>query len=41
MFGDAKVKLSGLMCNGAELAVPLVVDVEVGQNWERAHEICT
>ncbi|MBS4097267.1 MAG: DNA polymerase I [Sulfuricella sp.] len=32
-----KTELPGLMCNVAELAVPLVVDVGVGPNWERAH----
>jgi DNA polymerase I len=32
-----KAELPGLMCNVAQLAVPLVVDVGVGPNWERAH----
>ncbi len=30
-------ELPGLMCNVAQLAVPLVVDVGVGPNWEQAH----
>ncbi len=32
-----KTELPGLMCNVAQLAVPLAVDVGVGPNWERAH----
>jgi DNA polymerase-1 len=32
-----KQELPGLMCNVAELAVPLVVEVGVGPNWEKAH----
>ncbi|GAO36007.1 DNA polymerase I [Sulfuricella sp. T08] len=30
-------ELPGLMCGVAQLAVPLVVDVGIGPNWERAH----
>jgi len=30
-------RLPGLMTGVAELAVPLVVDVGVGANWEQAH----
>jgi len=30
-------ELPGLMCGVARLAVPLVVDVGVGPNWEQAH----
>ena len=30
-------KLPGLMCNVAELKVPLVVGLGVGANWEAAH----
>jgi len=30
-------ELPGLMCGVAQLAVPLVVDVGVGPNWEQAH----
>ncbi len=32
-----KRELPGLMCGVARLAVPLVVDVGVGPNWEQAH----
>jgi DNA polymerase-1 len=32
-----KKKLSRLMCGVAELAVPLVVDVGSGPNWDKAH----
>ena len=32
-----KRELPGLMCGVAELAVPLVVDVGVGPNWDKAH----
>jgi DNA polymerase I len=32
-----KRELPGLMCGVAELAVPLVVDVGVGANWDKAH----
>ncbi|HEV2009261.1 MAG TPA: DNA polymerase, partial [Burkholderiales bacterium] len=32
-----KNKLRELMCGVAKLAVPLVVDVGVGPNWEKAH----
>jgi len=32
-----KKKLPGLMCGVAELAVPLVVDLGVGPNWDKAH----
>ncbi|MEN6630521.1 MAG: DNA polymerase, partial [Sulfuricella sp.] len=30
-------ELPGLMCNVASLAVPLVVDLGAGPNWEQAH----
>src|SRR5208282_427545 len=30
-------KLPRLMCNVAQLSVPLVVDVGVGPNWDQAH----
>ena len=30
-------KLPGLMCNVAQMAVPLVAEVGVGPNWEQAH----
>jgi DNA polymerase-1 len=30
-------ELPGLMCDVARLAVPLVVDMGVGPNWEQAH----
>ena len=32
-----KNKLPELMCGVAKLAVPLVVDVGVGPNWDKAH----
>jgi len=32
-----KRELPGLMCNVAELAVPLAVEVGVGPNWDKAH----
>jgi DNA polymerase-1 len=32
-----KEKLPQLMCGVAELAVPLVVDLGVGPNWDKAH----
>jgi len=34
---EIRIELPKLMCNVAELAVPLAVDVGVGPNWERAH----
>jgi DNA polymerase-1 len=30
-------QVTDLMCAAAELSVPLVVDVGVGQNWDEAH----
>ena len=32
-----QAKLPGLMCNVAELRVPLVVSIGIGDNWEEAH----
>jgi DNA polymerase-1 len=32
-----KQELPGLMCNVAALAVPLVVEVGIGPNWDKAH----
>jgi DNA polymerase-1 len=32
-----KDKLPGLMCNVAQLKVPLEVGLGVGKNWEAAH----
>ena len=32
-----KDALPGLMCNVAQLRVPLVAEVGVGKNWEQAH----
>jgi DNA polymerase-1 len=32
-----KRALPGLMCSVAELSVPLLVDVGVGPNWDKAH----
>ena len=32
-----QAKLPGLMCNVAELKVPLVVSIGIGDNWEEAH----
>jgi DNA polymerase-1 len=32
-----RAELPGLMCGVAQLAVPLVVDVGAGANWEQAH----
>jgi DNA polymerase-1 len=34
---DCIAKIRGLMCAAAELAVPLVVDVGVGGDWDAAH----
>jgi len=31
------VKIRGLMCSAADLNVPLVVDVGIGDNWDEAH----
>jgi len=32
-----KETLPRLMCHVADLAVPLVVDIGVGANWDEAH----
>ncbi len=32
-----QAKLPGLMCNVAELKVPLIVSIGIGDNWEEAH----
>jgi DNA polymerase-1 len=32
-----KASLPGLMCNVAELKVPLKIEAGVGPNWEAAH----
>ena len=32
-----QAKLPGLMCNVAQLKVPLVVSIGIGDNWEEAH----
>jgi DNA polymerase-1 len=32
-----KQKLPQLMCNVAELKVPLLVEMGVGRNWDEAH----
>lgn len=34
---DAQEKIQSLMCNAAQLAVPLVIDIGVGNNWDEAH----
>ena len=34
---SVKEALPRLMCNVAELRVPLVAEVGVGKNWEQAH----
>ncbi|MDP3688383.1 MAG: DNA polymerase I, partial [Sulfurimicrobium sp.] len=36
-LAEVRRALPGLMCNVAELAVPLVVEVGEGANWEQAH----
>ena len=33
----AKENIGQLMSNAAELAIPLVVDIGVGDNWDEAH----
>ncbi|MEZ7984772.1 MAG: DNA polymerase, partial [Pseudomonadales bacterium] len=33
----AKEKIGQLMSNAADLAVPLIVDIGVGDNWDEAH----
>jgi DNA polymerase-1 len=32
-----KEKLPGLMCNVADLNVPLLVELGSGKNWDEAH----
>jgi len=32
-----KAKLPDLMCNVAQLKVPLLVSIGIGDNWEEAH----
>ena len=34
---DCVVNIKNIMCAAAELNVPLVVDVGVGDNWDEAH----
>jgi DNA polymerase-1 len=34
---DVRDRVTELMCNAAKLAVPLKVDVGVGDNWDEAH----
>jgi DNA polymerase-1 len=34
---DAAVEIQTLMCHAAEMAVPLLVEVGVGGNWDEAH----
>jgi DNA polymerase-1 len=34
---DCTAKIKDLMCAAAELNVPLVVDVGIGENWDEAH----
>ena len=33
----AKENINRLMANAAELDIPLVVDIGVGDNWDEAH----
>jgi DNA polymerase-1 len=34
---DCILNIKNIMCSAAELNVPLVVDVGVGENWDEAH----
>jgi DNA polymerase-1 len=34
---DCVLNIKRIMCAAAELTVPLVVDVGVGENWDEAH----
>jgi DNA polymerase-1 len=34
---DCILNIKNIMCGAAELNVPLVVDVGVGENWDEAH----
>jgi DNA polymerase-1 len=34
---DYSESIKNIMCAAAELNVPLVVDVGVGENWDEAH----
>jgi len=36
-LSEVRTQLPGLMCQVAELKVPLLVEVGVGANWEAAH----
>jgi DNA polymerase-1 len=34
---DYSAIIRSLMCSAAELTVPLIVDIGVGNNWDEAH----